>query len=153
MGTFWARTSLTGKKICIRSKQLVTSLQKCSLQYFVTFAVKVKWWRKQCKGKERNAFFSQIQNDFPLSANSKNFSPKTVLDQLFVQVIALFFDVIGLHWLGILDFNKFDLVSTVARTTAKYNCQIQLSNRTSKYNIIAKYKTRQSDTKWYSVSY
>lgn len=47
------------------------------------------------KERKESAFFNQIQNDLPLSANSKDFSPKTTLDQPFVQVIVLLFDVIS----------------------------------------------------------
>ena len=70
---------------------------------------------KKRKGNECG-FFSQFQNDLPLSANSKKFSPKTVPDQLFVQVIALFFDN-----------NKLDLYSAkiMKYSKALYNVRLK----------------------------
>ena len=111
-------------------------------------AVKRNVWRKQCCYSKGIRLFFSVSERFTVLCNC---TQKTVPDKLqFVQVTGL--TVCLIIWckrfmltelLGTILSYIIDLVSTVAQTTAQYNCQIQLSNRTTKY------KTCQSTTKWY----
>lgn len=103
-----------GYQICIRSKQLVMP------QYFVTCnrsQVKFVKLAKEC------VVFSQFQNDLPLSAYSKKYTPETVLDPDLFKSLPIVWAKLEFFLI------RFHLsLEQLPSTISKYSCQIELPN-------------------------